>query len=161
MREAGDVCFADVQRDGEGVVEFLRREDMEYALRKLDRTEFRSHQVSSGAIECWLFSFFFFKVMFKKKTHKNKALIVLPCRRVRPPTSASSKRGAPPTGVARDPALDPGGVIHPPTTAGGLPRLASSLHPAMPCRAIARLLEGTSRRIAHHHVTTGRRITDL
>lgn len=49
MREAGDVCFADVQRDGEGVVEFLRREDMEYALRKLDRTEFRSHQVSLGA----------------------------------------------------------------------------------------------------------------
>lgn len=46
MREAGDVCFADVQRDGEGVVEFLRREDMEYALRRLDRTEFRSHQVS-------------------------------------------------------------------------------------------------------------------
>jgi len=44
MREAGDVCFADVQRDGEGVVEFLRREDMEYALRRLDRTEFRSHQ---------------------------------------------------------------------------------------------------------------------
>jgi hypothetical protein len=46
MREAGDVCFADVQHDGEGVVEFLRREDMEYALRCLDRTEFRSHQVS-------------------------------------------------------------------------------------------------------------------
>lgn len=46
MREAGDVCFADVQRDGEGVVEFLRREDMEYALRRLDGTEFRSHQVS-------------------------------------------------------------------------------------------------------------------
>lgn len=45
MREAGDVCFADVQRDGEGVVEFLRREDMEYALRRLDNTEFRSHQV--------------------------------------------------------------------------------------------------------------------
>ncbi|XP_035632226.1 serine/arginine-rich splicing factor 9 [Oncorhynchus keta] len=44
MREAGDVCFADVQRDGEGVVEFVRREDMEYALRRLDRTEFRSHQ---------------------------------------------------------------------------------------------------------------------
>lgn len=48
MREAGDVCFADVQRDGEGVVEFLRREDMEYALRRLDRTEFRSHQVSGS-----------------------------------------------------------------------------------------------------------------
>lgn len=48
MREAGDVCFADVQRDGEGVVEFLRREDMEYALRRLDRTEFRSHQVRTN-----------------------------------------------------------------------------------------------------------------
>lgn len=48
MREAGDVCFADVQRDGEGVVEFLRREDMEYALRRLDSTEFRSHQVSTN-----------------------------------------------------------------------------------------------------------------
>lgn len=51
MREAGDVCFADVQRDGEGVVEFLRREDMEYALRRLDRTEFRSHQVGSSGDE--------------------------------------------------------------------------------------------------------------
>lgn len=45
MREAGDVCYADVQRDGEGVVEYLRKEDMEYAMRRLDRTEFRSHQV--------------------------------------------------------------------------------------------------------------------
>ncbi|KAF6733267.1 Serine/arginine-rich splicing factor 9 [Oryzias melastigma] len=50
MREAGDVCFADVQRDGEGVVEFLRREDMEYALRRLDRTEFRSHQGETSYI---------------------------------------------------------------------------------------------------------------
>uniref|UniRef100_H3BZ85 Serine/arginine-rich splicing factor 9 n=1 Tax=Tetraodon nigroviridis TaxID=99883 RepID=H3BZ85_TETNG len=50
MREAGDVCFADVQRDGEGVVEFLRREDMEYALRRLDRTEFRSHQGETAFI---------------------------------------------------------------------------------------------------------------
>lgn len=50
MREAGDVCFADVQRDGEGVVEFLRREDMEYALRRLDGTEFRSHQVMESSL---------------------------------------------------------------------------------------------------------------
>ncbi|KAM6986611.1 serine/arginine-rich splicing factor 9 [Aplochiton taeniatus] len=50
MREAGDVCYADVQRDGEGVVEFLRREDMEYALRRLDRTEFRSHQGETAYI---------------------------------------------------------------------------------------------------------------
>ncbi|XP_051972874.1 serine/arginine-rich splicing factor 9-like [Xyrauchen texanus] len=50
MREAGDVCFADVQRDGEGVVEFLKREDMEYALRRLDSTEFRSHQGETSYI---------------------------------------------------------------------------------------------------------------
>ncbi|XP_063068120.1 serine/arginine-rich splicing factor 9-like [Engraulis encrasicolus] len=54
MREAGDVCFADVQRDGEGegegVVEFLRREDMDYALRLLDGTEFRSHQGETAYI---------------------------------------------------------------------------------------------------------------
>lgn len=68
MREAGDVCFADVQRDGEGVVEFLRREDMEYALRKLDRTEFRSHQVSLAADELWSFSPFIKVVFIKGKS---------------------------------------------------------------------------------------------
>lgn len=46
MREAGDVCYADVQKDGMGMVEYLRKEDMEYALRKLDETKFRSHEVS-------------------------------------------------------------------------------------------------------------------
>ncbi|TRY87560.1 hypothetical protein DNTS_025178 [Danionella cerebrum] len=51
MREAGDVCFADVQKDGEGVVEFLRREDMEYALRRLNGTEFRSHQGETSFIQ--------------------------------------------------------------------------------------------------------------
>ncbi|XP_050779621.1 serine/arginine-rich splicing factor 9 isoform X2 [Gopherus flavomarginatus] len=45
MREAGDVCYADVQKDGMGVVEFLRKEDMDYALRKLDDTKFRSHEL--------------------------------------------------------------------------------------------------------------------
>ena len=45
MREAGDVCYADVQKDGMGMVEYLRKEDMEYALRKLDDTKFRSHDV--------------------------------------------------------------------------------------------------------------------
>ncbi|XP_025091086.1 serine/arginine-rich splicing factor 1-like isoform X2 [Pomacea canaliculata] len=44
MREAGDVCYADVFKDGTGVVEFLRREDMKYAVRKLDDTKFRSHE---------------------------------------------------------------------------------------------------------------------
>lgn len=45
MREAGDVCFADVFKDGTGVVEFLRYEDMKYAFKKLDDSRFRSHEV--------------------------------------------------------------------------------------------------------------------
>ncbi|KAK2174991.1 hypothetical protein NP493_755g01032 [Ridgeia piscesae] len=44
MREAGDVCYADVYKDGTGVVEFLRYEDMKYAARKLDDSKFRSHE---------------------------------------------------------------------------------------------------------------------
>ncbi|XP_050442447.1 serine/arginine-rich splicing factor 1 [Adelges cooleyi] len=44
MREAGDVCYADVYKDGSGVVEFLRYDDMKYAVRKLDDTRFRSHE---------------------------------------------------------------------------------------------------------------------
>ena len=46
MREAGDVGFADVFKDGSGVVEFLRYDDMKYALKKLDDSKFRSHEVS-------------------------------------------------------------------------------------------------------------------
>lgn len=46
MREAGDVCFADAFKDGTGVVEFLRLEDMKYAVKKLDDSRFRSHEVS-------------------------------------------------------------------------------------------------------------------
>jgi len=44
MREAGDVCYADVFKDGTGVVEFQRRDDMRYAVKKLDDTKFRSHE---------------------------------------------------------------------------------------------------------------------
>lgn len=47
MREAGDVCFADTYKDGTGVVEFLRHEDMKYAIKKLDDSRFRSHEVSA------------------------------------------------------------------------------------------------------------------
>lgn len=50
MREAGDVCYADVYKDGTGVVEFLRYEDMKYAVKKLDDSKFRSHEVI-----CWFF----------------------------------------------------------------------------------------------------------
>lgn len=45
MREAGDVCYTDVYKDGTGVVEFLRKEDMKHAVSKLDDTKFRSHEV--------------------------------------------------------------------------------------------------------------------
>ena len=45
MREAGDVCFADVFKDGTGVCEYVRYEDMKYALKKLDDTKFKSHEV--------------------------------------------------------------------------------------------------------------------
>ena len=47
MREAGDVCFADVYKDGTGVCEYVKYEDMKYALKKLDDSKFRSHEVSS------------------------------------------------------------------------------------------------------------------
>jgi len=50
MREAGDVCYADVYRDGTGVVEFDRKEDMKYAVRKLDNTKFRSHEGETAYI---------------------------------------------------------------------------------------------------------------
>lgn len=46
MREAGDVCFADTYKDGTGVVEFLRYDDMKYAIKKLDDSRFRSHEVN-------------------------------------------------------------------------------------------------------------------
>lgn len=65
MREAGDVCFADTYKDGTGVVEFLRLEDMKYAIKKLDDSRFRSHEVSFIQRNCSkndMFSnlFFFF-----------------------------------------------------------------------------------------------------
>lgn len=44
MREAGECVFADVYRDGTGVVEFTRRDDMEYAIRNIDGTKFKSHE---------------------------------------------------------------------------------------------------------------------
>ena len=43
MRSAGQVCFSDVYKDGTGVCYFTRSEDMQYALKKLDDTKFKSH----------------------------------------------------------------------------------------------------------------------
>jgi len=50
MREAGDVCYADVYKDGTGVVEFLKYDDMKYAAKKLDDSKFRSHEGESAYI---------------------------------------------------------------------------------------------------------------
>lgn len=50
MREAGDVVYADVYRDGTGVVEFSKRDDMKYALKKLDDTKFKSHEGETSYI---------------------------------------------------------------------------------------------------------------
>lgn len=57
MREAGDVCFADTYKDGTGVVEFLRHEDMKYAIKKLDDSRFRSHEVSEKNMITIVFMF--------------------------------------------------------------------------------------------------------
>lgn len=45
FRQAGDVIYADVYHDGSGVVEFSRYEHMKRALRDLDDSKFRSHEV--------------------------------------------------------------------------------------------------------------------
>merc|ERR1719513_426370 len=50
MRECGDVCYADVFKDGTGVVEYSNKEDMKSALRKLYDTKFTSHQRESSYI---------------------------------------------------------------------------------------------------------------
>jgi len=50
MRDAGDVCYSDVFKDGSGVVEYLKREDMKYALKKLDDSRFKSHEGETSYI---------------------------------------------------------------------------------------------------------------
>lgn len=50
MREAGEVVYADVFRDGTGVVEFSHRDDMEYAVKNLDDSKFKSHEGESAFI---------------------------------------------------------------------------------------------------------------
>lgn len=47
MRKAGDVVYTDVDRSGDGVVEFGNRDDMEYAVRTFDDTEFKHFNEST------------------------------------------------------------------------------------------------------------------
>lgn len=46
MREAGDVLYTDVYKDGTGYVEFARGDDAKYALKNLNDSKFRSHEVN-------------------------------------------------------------------------------------------------------------------
>lgn len=50
MREAGEVVYADVFRDGMGVVEFSNRDDMEWAIKNLDDSKFKSHEGETAFI---------------------------------------------------------------------------------------------------------------
>merc|ERR1712080_318516 len=50
MREAGEVVYAEVFRDGAGVVEFSKKADMEWALKNLDDSKFKSHEGESAFI---------------------------------------------------------------------------------------------------------------
>lgn len=59
LREAGDVCYADVYKDGTGIAEFLRYEDMKYAVKKLDDSRFRSHE-GEGKLLFWINKSFLF-----------------------------------------------------------------------------------------------------
>lgn len=45
FRSMGDIIFADVYKDGTGSVEFSRQDHMRRALRELDDSKFRSHEV--------------------------------------------------------------------------------------------------------------------
>ena len=41
-------------RDGTGIVEYARADDVKYAIRKLDDTKFRSHEVRRTlSVFCW------------------------------------------------------------------------------------------------------------
>lgn len=45
MRDVGEVCYADVFDNGKGIVEFRYYEDMMAAVKQLDGSRFRSHEV--------------------------------------------------------------------------------------------------------------------
>ncbi|CAN0381702.1 unnamed protein product [Discosporangium mesarthrocarpum] len=47
MRKAGDVTYADVDHKGGGLVHFSNGDDMDYALRKLDGSEFANRYDSA------------------------------------------------------------------------------------------------------------------
>lgn len=78
MREAGDVGYTDVFRDGTGVVEFLRYEDMKYAIRRLDDSKFRSHEVSISLTFIWSSRASHRTYVFGKKSSTSLGLVLDP-----------------------------------------------------------------------------------
>jgi len=50
MREAGEVTYTDVYKDGTATVEFGCKSDMEWACKNLDDTKFKSHQNEHSTI---------------------------------------------------------------------------------------------------------------
>lgn len=50
-REAGDVCYADVPKDGMGMVEYLRKEDMNMPCKLDGETKFRLMRVKPPTSE--------------------------------------------------------------------------------------------------------------
>lgn len=50
MREAGEVLYADVYKDGTAVCEFSNHDDMKWAVKYLDDSKFRSHENESSYI---------------------------------------------------------------------------------------------------------------
>ncbi|KAH0938866.1 hypothetical protein HID58_006327 [Brassica napus] len=72
MRKGGEVCFSQVYRDGRGttgIVDYTSYEDMKYAIKKLDDTEFRN-AFSRGYVRVYILmptmltAFFFFFFFF-------------------------------------------------------------------------------------------------
>lgn len=49
-RSIGEILFADVDRRGGGVIEFLRYDDAKYAIKKLDDSKFTSHEGETAYI---------------------------------------------------------------------------------------------------------------
>jgi len=50
MREAGEVVYSDVYKDGTAVCEFKSYDDMKWALKNLDDTKFKSHENETSYI---------------------------------------------------------------------------------------------------------------
>ncbi|PPD75588.1 hypothetical protein GOBAR_DD27497 [Gossypium barbadense] len=58
MRRAGDVCFSQVFRDGSGttgIVDYTNYDDMKYAIKKLDDSEFRN-AFSRAYVRIWIYA---------------------------------------------------------------------------------------------------------